>query len=105
MPWNYGEEVYYHGIKQDSWIDEDENAVITNIVGSIKVTRMGRIFSPDILPPTTTTTLIHITVVKLVVDTRGKEKMSKPTLTEAPTKDITIEYPSIQEMEKILKSH
>ena len=46
VPWNYGAEVYYHGVKQDSWIDEDEIADITNIVGSSKVTRTGRIFSP-----------------------------------------------------------
>ena len=46
IPWNYGAEVYYHGIKQDSWIDEDEAAEITNIAGSSTVTRTGRIFSP-----------------------------------------------------------
>ena len=38
VPWNYGAEVYYHGIKQDSWINKDKVGV-TNIVGSSKVTR------------------------------------------------------------------
>ena len=31
IPWNYGAEVYYHGIKQDSWINEnarDSNALM-----------------------------------------------------------------------------
>ena len=95
--------MYYHGIKQDSWINEDEIADVTNIVGSSKVTRMGRIFSPEISPPTTTTTPVRVTAVKPVADTRGKEKMNEPSRTEAPTKDITIEDPSAQEMEKVLK--
>ena len=62
-------EAYYHGIKQDSWIDEDETADITNIAGSSKVTRTERIFSPEISPLTKTTTPIHITTVKPVADT------------------------------------
>ena len=103
MPWNYGAEVYYHGIKQDSGSDEDETADITNIVGSSKVTRTGRILSPNISPLTTTTTLIRITIDKPNTDTRGKEKMTKPALTEAPTKDTITEEPSTQEMEEILK--
>ena len=31
VPWNYGAEVYYHGIKQDSWINKNKDDV-TNIV-------------------------------------------------------------------------
>ena len=103
VPWNDGAEVYYHGIKQDSWIDEDKTADITNIDGSSKVTRTGRISSPNISPPTTTTTPVRITVDKPSTDARGKEKMSEPARMEAPAKDIITEEPSTQEMEEILK--
>ena len=77
--------MYYHGIKQDSWIDEDKTVDVTNIAGSSKVTRTWRIFS---FP---------------VANTRGKEKMAEPSRTGAPTKDIAVEDPSTQEMEEIIK--
>ena len=101
VPWNYEAEVYYHGIKQDSWIDQTVD--ITNIVGSRKVTRTGRIFSPYISPLTTTITPVRITVDKPSTDARGKEKMIEPARMEAFAKDITTEEPSTQEMEDILK--
>ena len=68
VPWNYGAEVYYHGVKQEPWINESEDLEITNIAGTSKVTRTGRVFSPEISPPTTTTTPIHITASRLVAD-------------------------------------
>lgn len=45
VPWNYGGDVFIHGIKQD------DNIVVTNlndidIVGTSNITRSGRIFSP-----------------------------------------------------------
>ena len=51
VPWNYGEDVYYHGIKQDWPAAEDSssnkvNSNISNIAGTSKITRSGRIFSP-----------------------------------------------------------
>ena len=49
VPWNYGADVYYHGVKQDlktKEVDPD----ISNIVGTIKITRSGRVFSPKISP-------------------------------------------------------
>ena len=67
------------------------------------MTRTGRIFSPDISPPTTTTTPVWITVDKPSTDARGKEKMIEPARMEVPAKDITVEEPSTQEMEEILK--
>ena len=102
VPWNYGVEVYYHGIKQDYWINENKNYV-TNIVGASKVTRTGRIFSPDISPPITTTTLVRITNDKSSANTRGKEKEGEPAGIEEPTKDTNAEEPSSREMEEILK--
>ena len=56
VPWNYGGEIYYHGIKQDELTaeeesSEEENSDISNIVGTSKITRSGRIFSPEISPP------------------------------------------------------
>src|ERR1044072_6249405 len=53
IPWNYGADVYYHGVKQDPLTIEDltiEASIpdIDNITGSSKVTRTGRVFSPEI---------------------------------------------------------
>ena len=49
MPWNYGGEVYYHGVKQIEITEEgsdEETTDIGNISGTRKITRSGRIFSP-----------------------------------------------------------
>ena len=89
-------------VKQDSWINKDE-ADVTNIAGSSKVTRIRRIFSPDISPPTTTTTLVRITNDKSRANTKGKGKEGEPVGIEAPTKDTNAEEPSTREMEEILK--
>ena len=102
VPWNYGAEVYYHGIKQDSWINKNE-VDVTNIAGSSKVKRTWRIFSRDISPSTTTTTPVCITHNKSSADTRGKEKEGEPGGMEAPTKNTESEEPSTREMEEILK--
>ena len=67
------------------------------------MTRTGRTFSPNILPPTTTTTPVRITMDKPNIDTRGKEKVIEPAGIDAPTKDTDSEEPSTQEMEEIRK--
>ena len=46
---------YYHGIKQDGLAaeeinSEEEDSDISNIAGTSKITRSGRIFSPEIAP-------------------------------------------------------
>ena len=56
VPWNYGWEIYYHGVKQieltaEEESSEEDNSDISNIVGTSKITRSGRIFSPEIAPP------------------------------------------------------
>ena len=93
-------DVYYHGVKQD-FKDEEVDADIGNIVGSRKVTRSGRLFSPDISPPTipkhvvipsantSATVLILPPVITPVAEpseTRGKEITGEPTRTEIPRK-------------------
>ena len=55
VPWNYGGDIYYHGIKQDGLAaeeinPEEEDSDINNIAGTSKITRSGRIFSPKIAP-------------------------------------------------------
>ena len=94
IPWNYGVEVYYHAIKQDSRINKNK-ADVTSIAGSSKVTRTLRFFSPDISLPITTTTLVRITNDKSSANTRGKEKEGEPAGIEAPTKDTDAKEPSI----------
>ena len=53
IPWNYGGEIFYHGIKQIETVREisEEDPDIGNIAGTRKITRSGRIFSPEIAPP------------------------------------------------------
>ena len=99
MPWNYGAEVFYHGIKQDAWIEESKANDVGNITGSSKVTRTGRIFSPNISPPTATKAHVCITTAKPSAETRGKEKVVEPVEKEIPTKDIADGEPSPREMD------
>ena len=47
VPWHYGADVYYHGVKQDLK-NEEVDTDVSNIVGSSKVTRSGRVFSSEI---------------------------------------------------------
>ena len=90
-------------IKQDSWIEEEKDDNVGNIDGSRKVTRTGRIFSPNISPPVVTRTPIRITAAKPNTDTRGEEKVVEPVVTEIPSKNLADEEPSACEMDEILK--
>ena len=69
VPWNYEGDVYYHGIKQDWPAAEDSSSEkvdsnISNIAGTSKITRSGRIFSPEIAPPKAISgpVIIHVVV-------------------------------------------
>ena len=72
IPWNYGRDVYYHGIKQD-WpaakdsSSEKVNSNISNIAGTSKITRSGRIFSPEIAPLKAVSgpVIIHVAALKV----------------------------------------
>ena len=76
---------------------------ISNIVGTSKVTRSGKLFSPEISPPTIhkpvvipsaitpTTVPVPAPIITPVADpsrTRGKEITGEPSRTEAPKKII-----------------
>ena len=102
VPWNYGADVYYHGVKQDLLAAEDQvsgntDPDIGNIVGTSKITRSERVFSPEISPlkvvtihmiiptvvpanTTTTTPVINpvATPVTESAETRGKEISVEP---------------------------
>ena len=82
IPWNYGGDVYIHGVKQVG-----DSANPNDIVGTSKITRSGRIFSPEISPP--------------VLETRGKEPVN-PSQSETPV-EVTPEDVAKQEMEEVLK--
>ena len=47
--------------------------------------------------------LVRIPAAGSTIDTQGKEKVTEPAQTEAPSKDVTIEDSSKQEIEEILK--
>ncbi|XP_058775253.1 uncharacterized protein LOC131649509 [Vicia villosa] len=64
VPRSNGNDVYIHGVKQEALNDEPvkvPNPNIDNIVGTSKVTRSGRIFSPEISPDANTSTQIPVT--------------------------------------------
>ena len=69
---DYGDEVFYHGIKQEAWIEKSKADDIGNIDGSSNVTRTRRMFSPNISLTTATKALVRITTAKPSVDARGK---------------------------------
>ena len=63
IPWNYGDDVYYHGVKQDllaikNEVTEDTNPNINNIVTTSQITKSGRVFSPEISHKTVVTPLV-----------------------------------------------
>ena len=95
--------MFYHGIKQEDWIEESKADDVGNITGSSKVTRTGRIFSPNISPPTAIMALVRITAEKPNADIRGKKKVVDPAEIEVHAKDIATEERPTQEMDEILK--
>ena len=51
VPWYYGSDVYYHGVKQEGKPSkdrpgEDASLNVDNFVGTERITRSGRIYSP-----------------------------------------------------------
>ena len=83
--------------------DEEADTDVSNIVGSRKVTRSGRLFSPEISPPTVQKPVVIpsasmsasvpiltpvITPVAESSGTRGKEVTGGPARMEAPKKVI-----------------
>ena len=126
VPWNYGGEIYYHGVKQIEQIAEEEsseedNPDISNIAGTRKITRSGRIFSPEIAPPTTVfgpAAIPKITPVTVptsvpsnndntipiytsAAEKKGKNVQEESVLTKAHS--LVIPETSQKEMEEILK--
>ena len=113
VPWHYGADVYVLGVKQEF----DTSTGVSNITGPAKITRSGRLFSPDIAPPAIhkpliiTPASVHVPLPNQVPvsipaaespDARGKGIATDlPALTEAP-KTTAVEA-SQQEMEEILK--
>ena len=54
IPWNYGADVYYHGVKQEvsTRLSEEERAEgneeeVHNFSGVVRMTRSGRVFGPS----------------------------------------------------------
>src|SRR3954469_11344148 len=102
VPWSYDTNVYVHGVKQDTLTEEAMNfttPTVDNIVGTSKITRSGRIFSPEITPNVATNP-VQVPVPNQDINARGKEPLVK--LVQVPV-EVTVEDPSRQEMEEILK--
>ena len=128
IPWNYGGEIYYHGIKQDELTAEEEsseedNSDISNISRTSKITRSGRIFSPEISPPKAVfgpVAIPKITSVPVIIpasvltdkdntipiptstaENKGKNVQEEPVRTKAQS--LAIPETSKKEMEEILR--
>ena len=133
VSWNYGGDIYYHGIKQDGLAaeeinsEEEEDSDIINIVGTSKITRNGRIFSPEISPPKAVfgpVVVPKVTSIPIIisasaptgkndtvpaviptntsiVEPRGKSIQEEPVRTKA--QPLTIPETSKKEMEEILR--
>ena len=109
---------YNNGVKQDLK-NEEADPNVSNIVGTSKITRSGRVLPPEISPKTVTKPIIisssapastsvtipvptpAVTPADKSSGTRGKEVIGEPARTEAPRK-IVMEA-SKQEIEEILK--
>ncbi|XP_058771946.1 uncharacterized protein LOC131645720 [Vicia villosa] len=101
VPWSYGNDVYIHGVKQEALNDEPVKVPspdVDNIVGTSKVTRSGRIFSPEISPDANIST--QVPVPDSTADVRGKRPMLEPVQTPV---EATAEEVSQKEMDEILK--
>src|SRR3954464_6930434 len=75
VPWSYDTNVYVHGVKQDTLTKEAMNfttPTVHNIVGTSKITRSGRIFSPEISPNVATNPVQGL-VPNQDINARGKE--------------------------------
>src|SRR3954469_15463977 len=92
IPWNYGADVFVQGVKQELEYDkvsEDVNPDVGNIAGTSKVTRSGRVFSPEISPNTASPAV----TMTPNADARGKRPLHEPeTVTENPPSDDTNEF-------------
>ncbi|XP_058752426.1 uncharacterized protein LOC131625597 [Vicia villosa] len=101
IPWNYGAEVYIQRVKQELVADkavEDTNPDVGNIAGTSKVTRSGRLFSPEISPNTVAPA--DTPIPNQNADTRGKGPLHEPIQT--PVETVT-ENPSPEEANEFLK--
>src|SRR4051812_20077758 len=102
VPWSYDTNVYVHGVKQDTLTEEAMNFTtpsVDNIVGTSKITRSGRIFSPKI-SPNVATNPVQVPIHNQDINAPGKEPLVEPV--HVPV-EVTVEDPSRQEMEEILK--
>ncbi|XP_058765417.1 uncharacterized protein LOC131638901 [Vicia villosa] len=101
IPWNYGAEVYIQGVKQELVADkvvEDTNLDVGNITGTSKVTRSGRVFSPEISPNSSAPT--GTPIPNQNADTRGKRPLLE--LVQTPVGTVTTN-PSPEEANEFLK--
>ena len=73
VPWHYGADVYVLGVKQKF----DTSTSVSNITGPAKITRSGRLFSPDISPPVIQKPLI-ITPASVHVSLPNQVPVSTP---------------------------
>src|SRR3954470_7211099 len=92
VPWNYGAEVFIQGVKQELEsvkASENDNPDVGNIAGTSKVTRSGRVFSPEISPNVTSPAV----TITPNADVHGKGPLHEPeTVTGNTPSEETNEF-------------
>src|SRR3954471_10134286 len=92
IPWSYGAEVFVQGVKQELEYDkvsENDNPDVGNIAGTSKVTRSGRVFSPEISPNVTSPAV----TITPNADVHGKGPLHEPeTVTRNTPSEETNEF-------------
>ena len=99
VSWNYGGDIYYHGIKQDGLAakemsSEEEDSNISNISGTSKITCNARIFSPEIAPPKVVFGLVavpKVTSVPIIISASAPTGKDDTTPAVIPTNTSTTE--------------
>lgn len=97
VPWHYGSEVYYHGIRKENEESskepiENDNANVDNFVGVGRMTRSGRVLGPQSVQE----------VVDALAKAKGKQAMTDNGVPiSIPATEAS---PSTQDVEELLKS-
>jgi hypothetical protein len=88
IPWHYGADVYYHGVKQDSGSSEnsfveDNDVDVNKFSGEGRLMRSGRVLSPPNLH-SKADALAKAKGKQVMVDGQGSEQTNAPKPLVAP---------------------
>lgn len=99
VPWHYGSVVYYHGVKQEGKLSEDKPSEdlslnVDNFAGTGRITRSGRIYSPQ-NAPNNADALVKAKGKQMVSDNSESVQVNTPNAVPGTS--------SSQEVERLLR--